>query len=72
MARSVNEAVDSWTVYHAEWERASGIASGSSLCHEHRVLCESFRLLGSLDQLNLPNLSGVELLVRRVIQVEMA
>ena len=72
LVRSVAEAVESWTLYHSEWERNSGIATGSSLCHEHRILCESFRLFGAVDQVNLPNLAGAELLARRLIQIEMA
>eukprot|EP00972_Heterocapsa_arctica_P034820 5126146-Heterocapsa_arctica.AAC.1 len=30
------------------------------------------RLFCSLDQLNTPNIAGIELLVRRLIQIEMA
>jgi hypothetical protein len=69
---AVSESAESWTLYHSEWERASGISTGSTLCHEHRILCDAMRLFCSLDQLNAPNIAGIELLIRRLIQIEMA
>ena len=59
-----------WKSYHLTWKR--GIAPGSSLCHEHETLCESFRLSHEIDQLNCGNLAAHELLMRRMIQIEMA
>eukprot|EP00972_Heterocapsa_arctica_P074338 10970723-Heterocapsa_arctica.AAC.1 len=48
--RAVAESAESWTLYRSEWERSSGIGSGTSLCHEHRILCDAMRLFCSLDQ----------------------
>ena len=44
-----------WRTYHLTWKQESGIALGSSLCHEHETLCESFRLSHEIDQLNCAN-----------------
>ena len=77
--RSFMEASDAvlrtsanWKTYHLTWKQESGIAPGSSLCHEHETLCESFRLSHEIDQLNCGNLAAHELLMRRMIQIEMA
>ena len=61
-----------WKTYHLTWKQESGIAPGSSLCHKHETLCESFRLSHEIDQLNCGNLAAHELLMRRMIQIEMA
>ena len=61
-----------WKTYHLTWKQESGIAPGSFLCHEHETLCESFRLWHEIDQLNCGNLAAHELLMRRMIQIEMA
>ena len=45
---------------------------GTTLCHEDETLCEAFRLCHEVDQLNASNLSSLELLMRRMIQIEMA
>ena len=54
------------------WKQESGVAHGSSLCHEHEVLCEAFRFGHEVDQMNASNLASFELLMRRMIQIEMA
>ena len=61
-----------WKTYHLVWKQESGVVSGTSLCHEHETLCEAFRLGHELDQVNGSNLASFELLVRRMIQIEMA
>jgi len=61
-----------WKTYHPTWKQESGIAPGSSLCHEHKTLCKTFRLSHEIDQLNCGNLAALELLMRRMIQIEMA
>ena len=77
--RSFKEASDAvlrtsqnWKTYHLTWKQESGVASGSSLCHEHEVLCEAFRFGHEVDQINASNLCSFELLMRRMIQIEMA
>ena len=61
--RSFKEASDAvlrtsqnWKTYHLTWKQESGVASGSSLCHEHEVLCEAFRFGHEVDQVNASNL----------------
>ena len=77
--RSFKEASDAvlrtsqnWKTYHLTWKQESGVATGSSLCHEHEVLCEAFRFGHEVDQINASNLCSFELLMRRMIQIEMA
>lgn len=58
--------------YHTEWQRLSGIADGSSVCHAHRIICETLRLMHSYDQLNIANLASGEQLIRWLVQLETA
>ena len=69
---AVLRTAQGWKAYHTTWKLESGIATGSSLCHEHETLCETFRLAHEVDQLNGGNLCCLELLMRRMIQIEMA
>lgn len=69
---SVSDSANSWGSYHTEWTKASGISEGTSLVHEHKTLSTAFGLLQSVDQLNGANLAAVEMLARRMIQIEMA
>ena len=48
-----------WKTYHLTWKQESGISPGTSLCHEHETLCESFRLAHEVDQLNCGNLASL-------------
>ena len=61
-----------WKTYHLTWKQESGVVGGTSLCHEHETLCEAFCLAHELDQVNASNLASFELLMRRMIQIEMA
>ena len=77
--RSFKEASDavlhssqSWRTYHLTWAQESGVTYGSSLCREHEVLCEAFTCAHEIDQVNASNLSSFELLIRRLIQIEIA
>ena len=49
----------------------SGVAEGCAQAHEHRQLCECFRMALHDDGLDIQNLSAFEQLVRRIIQLEM-
>ncbi|CAK0814975.1 unnamed protein product [Prorocentrum cordatum] len=77
--KSVKEFLDSvaagpgnMTSYQAEWERLSGVGEGSAVNHVHRNLCEVIRLMHSWDQVDLSMLASAELLVRWMIQTEIA
>ena len=61
-----------WKTYHLIWKQESGIAPGTSLRHEHDTLWEAFRLGHEADQVNASNVCSFELLVRRMLQIEMA
>ena len=58
--------------YHAEWERTSGVASSSAVCHDHKILCDVVRLAVEVDQVDGSNLMSMEQVVRRIIQLETA
>ena len=45
---------------------------GTSLCHEHETLCECFGLSHEAEKVNASNLCSFGLLMRRMIQMEMA
>ena len=42
------------------------------LCHGHETLCECFRLSHGVGQVNVSNLCFFELLMRRMIQIDIA
>jgi hypothetical protein len=69
---SVVEGPGNWVTYQTEWERNSGVAEGSAVCHAHRAACEVMRLAIEVDQLNVSSLACFEQLLRKVAQDEMA
>ena len=69
---AVREGSADLTTYHLGWARNSGISSYSAAVHEHRVLCDVLRILMTTDQVDVSSLLGVELLTRRVVQIETA
>ncbi|CAK0831794.1 unnamed protein product [Prorocentrum cordatum] len=77
--RSVKEFLESvasgpgnMTSYQAEWERLSGVGEGSAVNHVHRNLCEVIRLMHSWDQVDASMLASAELIVRWLVQTEIA
>ena len=69
---AVVNGAGTFTSYHSEWVRASGVSDSSAIAHEHRVLFEAVRLGSVYDQYNLANSAMGEQIVRRIIQHEMA
>ena len=63
-AQSVVEAAETWILYCPEWERRSGIPSGSSLCHERQVFFEATRPFCGAGRINLLSPAGCEPLVQ--------
>lgn len=57
---------------HDDWTRKSGININNRAVHEHKALSLAFHYLQCYDQLNLPNLAGVETLVKRRSLIELA
>lgn len=58
--------------YHLQWVKNSGVNPKTSLVYEHRTLVEALRLAVTRDQLNPLNLMSFEIIVRRLIQLEVA
>ena len=70
--QSVSEGPGSFATYHVEFLRFSGLREGATIAHAHRILCEVFRFMHSVDQLDASNLASAEQLVRWRIQMEVA
>ena len=60
------------TTHHLEWSRSSGMGEASSAARWHKTLCETLRLLGFVDQLDLAQSTTAEYLTRELVKVEMA
>lgn len=58
--------------YHLQWAKNSNVNTHSSVCHEHKNLLECIRLGLLRDQLDLSNLLMAEMMIRRVVQLEVA
>lgn len=58
--------------YHLQWLQHSGVNHKSSIAYEHKCIIECLRLAVCKDQLDPTNLMRLELLTRRVIQLEVA
>lgn len=69
---SINESGTDLGAYHLQWVKNSGVNTHRSVCHEHRNLVEVVRLALCKDQLDVSNLMCMELVVRRLVQLEVA
>ena len=58
--------------YHADWVKTSGVGEKSAAAREHRFLLDLLRLLVQWDQLDPTSLASSELIVRRLVQIEVA
>lgn len=70
--RAVRLGTGDLTSYHLNWAQHLGVSTFGAAFHEHRVLTDALRAFLSVDQLDVSNLLGVEILVRRIIQIETA
>ncbi|CAK0810777.1 unnamed protein product, partial [Prorocentrum cordatum] len=61
-----------WQTQAREWPVAARIPPGGRSVHEYKLICEVLNALQCIDQCNLPNLVGAELLVRRKSVLEEA
>ena len=57
---------------HMKWVAESGINSSDRALHEHEVLSDILERMTTIDQLNVTNLVGTELAVRRIQLIEEA
>ena len=55
---------------HGEWKRASSVKIGGRAIHEHAVLSKALDLACSYDQLQMPNIACIEVLVSRRMLIE--
>lgn len=69
---SVIQGTADLTSYHLQWLQHSGVNPRSSIGYEHKYLIECLRLSICRDQLDPTNLLGLELLTRRIVQLEVA
>ena len=58
--------------YDERWAAGSGIRGESSLRQEHKHLCHALALFVTFDQVDMTNLAGIELMSRRLLQIERA
>ena len=70
--KAVRTGVNDLIGYHLQWAQHSGISPYAASKHEHRALIDALRSFISYDQLDASNSLGIEILVRRVIQIETA
>eukprot|EP00959_Pyramimonas_sp_CCMP1952_P143711 3008617-Pyramimonas_sp.AAC.1 len=68
---SVRDGPGDLTTYHTQWTRRSGVGEGTAVAHIHFVMGEIVRLTIQVKQLDVSNLRGFELAMRRVCQDEM-
>ena len=70
---AINEgAAADLTGYHLQWLKHSGVNTHTAAAHEHKNLVEILRLAICRDQLDVTNLMCFELIVRRLVQIELA
>ena len=69
---SINESGTDIGSYHLQWVKNSNVNPRTSVVHEHRNLIEVLRLAITRDQLDASNLQCLELVVRRLVQLEIA
>ena len=61
-----------WLSHHLDFVHKSGISPNSNITRAHRRLTEALHAFQQQDMLNLPSLSGAEILMRYLVQIEMA
>ncbi|CAK0905525.1 unnamed protein product, partial [Prorocentrum cordatum] len=71
-AQSLRSQGLTWQTQAREWPVAARIPPGDRSVHEYKLICEVLNALQCIDQCNLPNLVGAELLVRRKSVLEEA
>ena len=58
--------------HHGSWAKESDISHKDRSYHEHEIVCEVIEAAACIDQLNVPSLWCMELLVRRLMLLEKA
>ena len=58
--------------FHSDWIKSSNVDKKSAAAWEHRFLLDLLQLLVQFDQLDPTSLASGELVVRRLVQIELA
>ena len=61
-----------WVTHHLDFVHKSGISPNGNITRAHRRVTDALHAFQQQDMLNLPSLVGVEVLVRYLVQIEMA
>eukprot|EP00971_Amphidinium_carterae_P157507 3122585-Amphidinium_carterae.2 len=69
---AVADGIGDLSSYHLQWLQHSGVNEHSAVSHIHGLLCEVLRQAVSVDQINPMNLLSMEIVVRRLVQDEVA
>eukprot|EP00435_Cladocopium_sp_Y103_P074830 s13_g51.t1 len=72
LLRSIREGTSDLTSYHLQWARNSGVSSYAACLHEHRAICDYLRYFITIDQVDVSNLLGIEMMCRRLVTIETA
>ena len=70
--KAVRSGPGDLATYHLTWSKASGVNQHSMICHDHRILCNMLRAAIETDQLDVTNALSMEILCRRIVQLETA
>lgn len=70
--RSVRSGPGDLATYHLTWLKNSGVSQYSMISHDHRIICNVLRASLEIDQINAANSLALELLARRLVQIETA
>ncbi|CAE8609395.1 unnamed protein product, partial [Polarella glacialis] len=66
VVKNMRDSGGSPSQHHDRWVRTSKVSEGDRSVYEHEVLRRVLESLVVKDQLNIPSLQGVEILVRRI------
>lgn len=70
--KSVRSGPGDLATYHLSWAKSSGVNIYSMACHDHRIICNVLRAALEVDQINVGNTLSLELMTRRLVQIETA
>ena len=70
--KDLKRAGKSWMTSHDDWIRSSGIRGGDRAVFEHRNISKALETATCYDQLNMPNVAAMEVLLKRRMLIEQA
>ena len=72
LLKSIRSGPGDLATYHLSWAQSSGVNKFSMACHDHRIICNMLRAAIEVDQVNVCNLLCLEIMARRLVQIETA